>query len=269
MLFPAPLAQGTWHLGQGRHPRAVEIAALRHGLELGLSVVDTAELYGDGAAEQFVGEAIAGRRDDVFVASKLLPHHATTEGTVAACEASLARLGTDHLDLYLLHWRGRVPLPETLDGFEILRRRGLIRHWGVSNFTVADMAELFVTPGGRAVATDQVLYNLAHQGIEYDLLPWCLERGVAVMAYSPLEQGRLLRHPVVRDVAERHDATAAQVAIAWVLAHERVVAVAEAGTREHVEENRGALDLDLTAVDLADLLEAFPPPLGPVPLEVH
>jgi diketogulonate reductase-like aldo/keto reductase len=268
MIFPSALAQGTWHLGQGRHPRAVELAALRRGLELGLDVIDTAEAYGDGAAERLVARAIAGSRDDVFLVSKVLPHHATTAGTVAACEASLARLGTDHLDLYLLHWRGRVPLTETLAGFAILRRRGLIDHWGVSNFPVAGMAKLVVTPGGAEVATDQVLFNLAHRGVEYDLLPWCEERGIPLMAYSPLERGRLLEHPTVREIAARHGATAAQVAIGWIIEHEQVVAIAEAGTPEHVEENRGALDLHLTAVDLADLVEAFPPPLGPVPLEV-
>lgn len=263
------LAQGTWHLGQARHPRAVEIEALRRGLELGLVVIDTAEMYGDGAAERLVGKAIAGGRDDVFLVSKILPHHATTAGTVAACEASLARLDTDYLDLFLLHWRGRVPLARTVEGFAILHERGLIRRWGVSNFGVDDLAELLVTPGGPSVATDQVLFNLAHRGIEYDLLPWCLDHRIPVMAYSPLELGLLLRHPVVREVAQRHGATAAQVALAWVIEHEHVVAVAEAGTPEHVEENRGALDLDLTAADLADLLDAFPPPIGPVPLEVH
>ena len=267
---PVPvLGQGTWHLGQGRHPRETELGALRRGLDLGLTLIDTAEMYGDGAAEQLVGEAVAGRRDEVFLVSKVLPHHATEAGTVAACEASLRRLGTDRLDLYLLHWRGRVPLRETLRGFERLRKAGRIRHWGVSNFGVAGLAELVRLAGGRNVATDQVLYNLLHREIEYDLLPWCLEAGLPVMAYSPIEQGRLLTHPTLRAVAERHGATTAQVALAWVLDHERVIAIPEAGTPAHVEENRAAVGLRLTAEDLADLLEAFPPPVGPAPLPVH
>jgi diketogulonate reductase-like aldo/keto reductase len=263
------LGQGTWHLGQGRHPRETEIAALRRGLDLGLSVIDTAEMYGDGASEKLVGEAIAGRRDDVFLVSKVLPHHATERGTIAACEASLRRLGTDHLDLYLLHWRGRVPLRETVAGFTRLREAGLVRHWGVSNFRVADLAELLLVPGGRGVETDQVLYNLVHREIEYDLLPWSLERGLPLMAYSPIEQGKLLGHQAVRAIAARHGATPAQVALAWVLDHEHVIAIPEAGTPAHVEENRAAVDLRLEPEDQADLLDAFPPPPGPAPLPVH
>jgi diketogulonate reductase-like aldo/keto reductase len=263
------LGQGTWHLGEGRHPRVAEIEALRCGLDLGLTLLDTAEMYGDGTGERLVGEAIAGRRDETFLVSKVLPHHATEAGTVAACEASLRRLGTDRLDLYLLHWRGRVPLRATLRGFERLLNAGRIRYWGVSNFDVADLAELVRLPGGRRVATDQVLYNLAHQEIEYDLMPWCLQAGLPIMAYSPFEQGRLLRHPTVRAVAARHGATAAQAALAWVLDHEGVIAIPEAGTPEHVEENRAAVDLRLTPEDLAELLEVLPPPSGPRPLPVH
>lgn len=267
---PVPvLGQGTWHLGQGRHPRQMELDALRLGIDLGLTLVDTAEMYGDGASEALVGEAIADRRDDVFLVSKVMPHHATASGTIAACEASLRRLATDRLDLYLLHWRGSVPLRETLDGFSRLLDAGLIRHWGVSNFRVADLAQLIRLPGGDGVATNQVLYNLAHREIEWDLLPWCLEARLPVMAYSPIEQGRLLTHPVIRAVAARHDATTALVALAWVLDHERVIAIPEAGTPRHVEENRAALELSLTAADLADLEDAFPPPFGPSPLPVH
>jgi diketogulonate reductase-like aldo/keto reductase len=257
------LGQSTWRVGEGRRGRPEEIATLRHGLDLGMTVVDTAEMYGDGAAEELVGEAIAGRRDEVFLVTKVLPDHATEDGVVAACEASLRRLGTDRLDLYLLHWRGRVPLAETLDGFARLLEAGRIRHWGVCNFHVADLAELVRLPGGDAVATDQVLYSLAYRAVEYDLLPWCLEAGLAVMAYSPLEHGRLLGHPRVQEVAARHGATAAQVAIAWVLEHEHVIAVPQSGTEEHVRENRDAVDLRLTAPDLADLNEAFPPPIWP------
>jgi len=257
------LGQGTWHLGQARHSRASETARLRLGLDLGMTLVDTAELYGDGAAERLVGAAIADRRDDVFLASKLLPHHATAQGTVAACEASLRRLRTDRLDLYLLHWRGRVPLTETLRGFERLLRAGRIRHWGVSNFHLADLAALVLVPGGEAVATDQLPYTLAERAIEYDVLPWCQRRGLPVMAYSPLEQPQLLGHPALAAVAARHDATPAQVAIAWVLEHEHVIAVPQAATLEHVRESRAALDLQLTAPDLADLTDAFPAPLWP------
>ena len=262
------LGQGTWYLGEGLRPRAVEIAALRLGLDLGMTLIDTAEMYGDGAAEKLVGEAIAGRRDEVFLVSKVLPGNATRVGTIAACDRSLQRLRTDQIDLYLLHWRGAVPLPETLEGFAALIRAGKIRYWGVSNFDVADMEELRSTKGGRDVATDQVLYNLTRRGIEWGLLPWCRELGVPVMAYSPIEQGRLLRDPVLQSVAARHGATAAQVALAWVLRHADVIAIPRSGNPAHVKENREALDLRLTAQDLGELDRAFPPPLGPQPLEV-
>jgi diketogulonate reductase-like aldo/keto reductase len=261
---PVPvLGQGAWILGQDASLRGEEIAALRRGLDLGMTLVDTGELYGDGASERTVGEAIAGRRDEVFLVGKVMPDHATEEGTVAACEASLRRLGTDRFDLYLLHWRGRVPLVRTLRGFERLLGAGHIRHWGVANFYVADLAQLVRLPGGEAVATDQVVYNLAHRTLEYDVLPWCLERGLPVMAYSPLEQGHLLGHPALDTVAARHAATPAQVAIAWVLEHEHVIAVPQAATPQLASETRAALDLHLTAPDLADLDEAFPPPLWP------
>jgi diketogulonate reductase-like aldo/keto reductase len=259
---------GTWHLGQGRHPAAVEIDALRTGLDLGMTLVDTAELYGDGASERLVGQAIAGRREDVFLVGKVLPHHATFEGTIDACEASLRRLGTDRLDLYLLHWRGTVPLEETVRAFEQLKRAGRIRHWGVSNFDIDDMVELVELPGGRAVETDQVLYNLTRRGIEWNLLPWCQGRGLPVMAYSPIEQGRLIGHPVLRGIAVRHRATSAQVALAWVISHPGVCAIPEAGTPEHVRENVGALRVALHPDDVVELDAAFEPPPGPVPLEV-
>ena len=262
------LGQGTWGLAEGKHKWADEVSALRTGLDLGMTLIDTAETYADGRAEELVAEAIAGRRDEVFLVSKVLPHHATEDGMVEACTASLRRLGTDRIDLYLLHWRGPVPLPQTLAGFAELQRSGRIRHWGVSNFALQDMAELVRLPGGQAVQTDQVLYNLARRGIEWDLLPWCLEAGIPVMAYSPIEQGRLLRPPRLAWVAERHGATPAQVALAWVLDHESVIAIPRAGTPQHVRENRAALDLRLTAVDIADLDEAFPPPIGPQPLEI-
>ena len=262
------LGQGTWYLGEGLRPRAEEIAALRLGIDLGMTLIDTAEMYGNGATEELVGEAIAGRRDQVFLVSKVLPSHATATGTVAACDRSLRRLRTDQIDLYLLHWRGAVPLVETLEGFEALIRAVKIRYWGVSNFDVTDLEELRSTKGGREVATNQVLYNLSRRGIERDLLPWCRELGTPVMAYSPIEQGRLLGHPVLQSVAARHGATAAQVALAWVLRESDVITIPRSGRPEHVGENREALDLRLTAEDLAALDRAFPPPAGPRPLEM-
>jgi diketogulonate reductase-like aldo/keto reductase len=263
------LGMGTWHMGEDPLLRESEVTALRLGLDLGLTLVDTAEMYGDGLTEELVGEALAGRRDEVFLVSKVVPHHATRRGTVAACLDSLARLRTDHLDLYLLHWRGRVPLSETLAGFADLRETGRIRHWGVSNFDVEDMVELVSLPGGSAVQVDQVLYNLMRRGPEYDLLPWCDRAGVPVMAYSPVEQGLLLGHPAVRGVAERHGVSTAQVALAWVLRLDIVNAIPKAGTPKHVYEDRAAADLRLTPADLRELDLAFPPPDHKVPLEVH
>ncbi|MFI0809060.1 aldo/keto reductase [Streptomyces echinatus] len=263
----AALGQGTWYLGEDPARREQEIAALRLGVDLGMTVVDTAEMYGDGAAEELVGEAIRGRREEVFLVSKVLPGHADRKGTVAACERSLRRLRTERLDLYLLHWRGRWPLAETLAGFTDLMEAGKIRHWGVSNLDVADMVELTALPGGDAVAADQVLYNLSRRGIEWDLLPWCREAGVTVMAYSPIEQGRLLKGDALGAVARALGATPAQVALAWVL-EQGVAAIPRSGSPDHVRENRGALDLRLPAKALDALDEAFPPPNGPTPLEM-
>jgi diketogulonate reductase-like aldo/keto reductase len=262
------LGQGTWHMAEDPRRRPAEISALRVGIELGLTLIDTAEMYADGQAEELVGEAIAGRREDVFLVSKVLPEHGTKRGTVAACERSLRRLKTDRLDLYLLHWRGDVPLEATLEGFTALVRAGMIRQWGVSNFDVSDMEELERLPGGTSVATDQVLYNLSRRGIEWDLLPWCRARRIPIMAYSPIEQGRMLRHPVLRKVATRQGATPAQVALAWLLRQELLCAIPKAATPEHVRENRAAVDLRLTDRDLAELDRAFPPPDGPRPLEM-
>jgi diketogulonate reductase-like aldo/keto reductase len=261
------LGMGTWHLAQGRHRPEVEIEALRTGLDLGMTLVDTAELYGDGSSERLVGQAMAGRRDDVFLVSKVLPHHATFDGTIAACRASLRRLGTDRLDLYLLHWRGAVPLEETVRAFEQLERDGLARHWGVSNFDITDMIELIELGGGGAFECDEVLYNLAHRGIEWNLLPWARQAGLPIVAYSPIEQGRLVRDPVLRGIAVRHKATAAQVALAWVISHPGVCAIPEAGTPKHVRENFGALEVVLHQDDVVELDAAFPPPTRPVPLE--
>jgi diketogulonate reductase-like aldo/keto reductase len=262
------LGQGTWFMGDKPRQRNDEIASLQLGLDLGMTLIDTAEMYGDGAAEELVGEAIGDRREDVFLVSKVLPSNATRRGTIAACERSLARLKTDWLDLYLLHWRGGTPLAETLAAFEELVRTGKIRHWGVSNFDAGDMKELVRLRGGSSAATNQVLYNLTRRGIEHDLLPWCQEHGMPVMAYSPIEQGRLLGHRALQEVAKRHAATPAQVSLAWVLRQDRVIAIPKAGTATHVRENRGALDIELTAEDIKALDRAFPPPTGPQALEM-
>lgn len=262
------LGQGTWHMGEDADRRASEIAALRLGLDLGMSVIDTAELYGSGASEHLVAQAINGRRDDAFVVSKVLPHNATRRGTISACEKSLKRLGTDHLDLYLLHWRGKVPLAETVDAFEHLVSSGKIRHWGVSNFDVPDMEELFSLPTGRNCATNQVLYNLAHRGIEFDLHQWCRQRKIPLMAYSPIEQGMLLENYELIKIARHCKATPAQIMLAWVLRQEGIIAIPKAGTPQHVQENRDALNIQLTKEDLDLLDELFPPPKKKIPLEM-
>lgn len=262
------LGLGTWRMAERRRRRGDEVAALRLGMDLGMALIDTAELYADGAAEELVGEAIEGRRDEVFLVSKVHPSNAGRADTVRACEASLGRLRTDHLDLYLLHWRNSTPLEETVDAFTRLVDDGKVCHWGVSNFDVADMVELADLPAGGAVASDQVVYSLARRRIEADLLPWCQDRGIPVMAYSPVDQGRLLRHPVVQTVAGRHGATSAQVSISWVLRHDGVITIPKAGTTEHVRENHAALELQLSEQDLADLDRAFPPPARQEPLEI-
>jgi diketogulonate reductase-like aldo/keto reductase len=262
------LGLGTWGWAEDPRRRVNEIASLRRGLESGLSLVDTAEMYADGGAEKLVGEAIEGRRNEVFLVSKVLPSNATREGTIAACERSLRRLRTDWLDLYLLHWRGRVPLAETVGAFEELVAAGKIRHWGVSNFDSRDMAELATVPGGDNVATDQVLYNLASRGIEWDLLPECQQRQIPVMAYSPLGHGRLLEELILIDIAIQYDVRPAQIALAWVLRQDGVIAIPRASTPARVEQNRAALELHLSDETLAELDLAFPPPVGAVPLEV-
>jgi diketogulonate reductase-like aldo/keto reductase len=260
------LGQGTWQMAQGGRPLRDEADALRLGIELGMSLIDTAEMYGDGAAESLVGEVIAGQRDEVFLVSKVLPHHADRRGTIAACEASLKRLRTDRIDLYLLHWPGRVPVGETVEAFRILCSQGKIGAWGVSNFDIDDMRALDGGPDG--VQTDQVLYNLSRRGIEFDLLPWCRERSVPVMAYSPLEQGRLVGSRAFSAVATRHGASAAQVALAWVLAQPGVIAIPKSGSVAHVRENHAALRIRLSDADLADLNAAFPAPKRRKALEV-
>ena len=253
------LGQGTWKIGEGQRPRAEEAAALRLGIELGMTLIDTAEMYGDGTSEQVVAEAIAGQRDRVFLVTKVYPHNANRRGTAAACERSLKRLRTDHIDLYLLHWPGSTPLSETVGEFEKLRESGKILRWGVSNFDTDDMAELAAVSG--ACATNQVLYNPEHRGIEFDLLPWCAQRAMPVMAYSPVGQaGRLLRAPALAAVAARHGVTPAQVAIAWSLRQPGVISIPKAGDAAHVRLNAAAADIALTAADLAEIDAAYPPP---------
>jgi diketogulonate reductase-like aldo/keto reductase len=270
------LGQGTWNMGEDPSARADEVAALRLGIDLGMTLIDTAEMYGEGGAEEVVGEAIAGRRGEVFLVSKVYPHNATRTGVRAACERSLRRLGTDHLDLYLLHWRGGVPLAETLEAFERLRLDGKIRDYGVSNFDTDDMLEAAALPAGGGIAANQVLYNLVKRGIEWDLLPWCRARGIPVMAYSPLEttpaeQRALLTRPQLGEVARRHGVTPAQVALAWLLRQDGVVAIPKAVQGAHVRANRAALDLAplLTDEDVALLDAGFAPPTRRRPLAMR
>jgi len=261
------LGQGTWMVGDPGADRREEIAALKAGIDRGMTLIDTAEMYGDGASEELVGEAIAGRREEVFIVSKVLPSNASRAGTMRACEASLRRLHIDCLDLYLLHWRGSVPLAETVEAFEALKRAGKIRRWGVSNFDTDDMEELAAIADDRTCAVNQVLYNPEHRGIEFDLMPWQRERGIPLMAYSPLGQGgRLLRAQALAEVAARHGATPAQIALAWALRDGDVIAIPKAGSRRHAEENAGAAEIVLTPEDLAAIDAAFPPPRRKAPL---
>ncbi len=262
------LGQGTWKMGERRERFDDEVAALRLGIELGMTLIDTAEMYASGGAEEVVREATAGRRDDVFIVSKVMPSNASRAGTIRACEASLRRLGTDRIDLYLLHWRGRVPLSETVEAFDTLKPQGKIAAWGVSNFDVDDLEELLALPSGGAVATNQVLYNLGSRGIDYDLTAWQAQRGIPLMAYSPIGEGGLADDQRLKIVADRHDATPAQVALAWTMRRNGVIAIPKASQANHVRENRAAADLRLTEADLAALDAAFPPPRRKVPLDI-
>jgi len=265
------LGQGTWRMGEEKKKRASEIAALRTGIDLGMTLIDTAEMYANGGAERVVGEAIAGRRDQVFVVTKFYPENATREGMAAACDRSLRRLDISQIDLYLLHWRGDVPLKETLAGFEDLLEAKKIRYAGVSNFDVDDLMELARLKGGlERVVTNEVLYNLERRGIEWDLLAWMRKRHRPIIAYSPVEEGLLAHpHPVLKRVAERHKATPVQIALAWVIREDGVIAIPKAADPKHVRENRGAADIKLTKRDLEELDESFPPPDGKKPLETR
>jgi diketogulonate reductase-like aldo/keto reductase len=258
---------GTWQFGDDPKTRAEEIATVRLALDLGATLIDTAEIYGDGRSETLIAEAIRGRRDEVFLVTKVYPDNASQQGCIAACERSLGRLETDRIDLYLLHWRTQVPLAETMAGFLALQGAGKIRHYGVSNLDLADMQELWSLPGGRGVASNQLLYNLARRGIEWDLLPWLRERRIPVMAYSPIEQGKLLRQAKLAGFAKRHAMTPAQAALGWLLTHEDVIVIPKTGNRERLKENFAALEHPLTKAQIAELERLFPAPARARPLE--
>ena len=254
------LGQGTWRMGENSSQKDAEIAALRLGLDIGMSLIDTAEMYGEGGAEEVVGEAIKNRRQEVYLVSKVYPHNASQKGTVAACERSLKRLKTDCIDLYLLHWRSSIPLSETLEAFEFLKKAGKIRDYGVSNFDADDMKKAINLPNGKQIVTNQVLYNLARRGIEWDLLPWSRQHNIPIMAYSPIEQQAILNNSVLKTVASRHNATPAQIGLAWLLQQQGIIAIPKASNPEHVKENSAALDIELTQEDLDELDKALPPP---------
>ncbi|HUF45813.1 MAG TPA: aldo/keto reductase [Aestuariivirgaceae bacterium] len=262
------LGLGTWRMGENSAKQGQEIAILRQGLDLGLTLIDTAEMYGEGGAEEVVAKAVAGRRDKVFIVSKVYPHNASRDGVIAACDRSLARLATEAIDLYLLHWRGSYPLTETVEAFERLKRDGKIRYWGVSNFDVSDMAELLALEAGRFCAANQVKYHLGQRGIEWQLLPQMQERAIPVMAYSPLSQGELLRDATLARIARRRGTAAASVGLAWVLRHDGLIAIPKTADPDHLTEIVASLDVTLDDEDLAELDAAFPPPKQPSPLSI-
>ncbi|HEV7914852.1 MAG TPA: aldo/keto reductase [Albitalea sp.] len=264
----AALGQGTWHIGDDSDRRDEEIATIRLGIDLGMTLIDTAEMYGDGRSELLVGEAIEGRRDEVFLVTKVYPHHASRREMHRACNNSLQRLRVETIDLYLLHWPGEVPLDETVQAFEALQRDGKIRHWGVSNFDLGLMRALWSVPGGSAAQTDQVLYNLSRRGLEWDLRPWLREHRLPLMAYSPIEQGRLLRKRGLVEFAKQHGMTPAQVALAWLVAQDDVIAIPKTGHRERLRENAAAAEHRLSPAHLHELDQLFPPPKAPTPLAV-
>ena len=266
-LVPA-FGMGTWQMGDEAVARKEELATLRLGLDLGARLIDTAEMYGDGRSEELVGQAIAGRRDEVFLVSKVLPSNASHRGTIAACERSLSRLKTDRLDLYLLHWRGDIPFSETLEAFAQLQKAGKIKYYGVSNLDVKELIEFWSIPGGREVQTNQVLYNLSRRNVEWDLLPWLREHQIPMMAYSPIEQARLLKHSGLTKLAQRWGVTTSQVALGWLLTKEDVIVIPKTSSRDRLRENFAALEQALTAEQLSELDKLFPPPSGPAPLEM-
>ena len=264
------LGQGTWHMGERGNAAKAEAAALKLGIELGITLIDTAEMYGNGGAEEVVAEAAQGQRDKLFIVSKVYPHNASRTGVPAACDRSLKRLRTDRIDLYLLHWRGSHPLAETVDAFEKLRSAGKIRYWGVSNFDTRDMNELTRLPGGENCGSNQVLYHIGSRGIEYDLLSWCREHRMPIMAYSPVggQGAGLLRSKALVDVAKRHNATAGQIAIAWTMRHGNVISIPKASDPAHVRENAASGAIELSADDLAAIDAVHPPPAGKQSLDI-
>ena len=251
---------GTWRMGESASAAQAEIAVIKAAIERGVTLIDTAEMYGEGGAETLIGQAVAGVREGLFIVSKVYPHNASKKGAIAACERSLKRLRTDYLDCYLLHWPGEHPMAETVDAFETLKAQGRIRAWGVSNFDVADMQELATIPNGNNVATNQVLYNLSRRGVEFDLLPWQRERGIPTMAYSPIEQARLVQSPKLQSIAQDIGATPAQLALAWLLQQPDMIVIPKTTHVARLTENLGALDLTLDAATLTALDAAFPPP---------
>lgn len=262
------LGMGTWRMGENTRHRPDEIKALQYGLDIGFSLIDTAEMYGEGGAEEVIAQAIANRRAQVFLVSKVYPHNASIKGAIAACDRSLKRLKTDYLDLYLLHWRGSIPLTETLEAFQMLQQAGKIRSYGVSNFDVDDLAEASQLNGGNAIATNQVLYNLSRRGIEWNLLPWCRQQGIPIMAYSPIEQGRILNNRTLQAIAQQRGITTAQVALAWLLHQENVIVIPKSSRIEHLEQNHAAIDIKLSTEELDALDAALPPPTKPTALEM-
>jgi diketogulonate reductase-like aldo/keto reductase len=260
------LGIGTWHFGENPSMRAEEIATLRMALDLGVTLVDTAEMYGEGLAEELIGEALSDRRRECFLVTKVYPHNASRDRAAAACERSLRRLQTEVIDLYLLHWRGSVPLEETVEAFVALQAAGKIRYWGVSNFDLADMQELWSVPGGSSAVTDQLLYNLSRRGIEWDLLPWLRQQRLPVMAYSPMEQSRLLQDARLANLAKQYEITPAQLALGWLLSKNDVIAIPKTSHRSRLRENLQALEIQLSPALLRELDRLFPPPHGPQPL---
>ncbi|AFZ33705.1 Aldehyde reductase [Stanieria cyanosphaera PCC 7437] len=254
------LGQGTWRMGEKASQKQAEIDALRLGIDLGMTLIDTAEMYGEGGAEKVVAEAISDCREEVFLVSKFYPYNASYQGVIKACNRSLSRLKTDYIDLYLLHWRGSIPLSETLEALQHLKQAGKILDYGVSNFDVDDMEEALSLPGGDVIATNQVLYNLMRRGIEWDLLPWCKDRHIPIMAYSPIEQKAFINHPKLAAIAKQHHATPTQIALNWLLRQDNVISIPKATNLNHVRENRAALDINLTEEDLKEIDRIFPPP---------
>ena len=254
------LGQGTWRMGEKASQKQAEIDALKLGIDLGMTLIDTAEMYGEGSAEKVVAEAISGQREEIYLVSKFYPYNASYEGVIAACDRSLSRLKTDYLDLYLLHWRGSVPLSETLSGLQYLKQAGKILDYGVSNFDTDDMLEAESLPGGKEIVTNQVLYNLKRRGIEWDLLPWCKQRQIPIMAYSPVEQRAFVNDAKLDNIAKKYNASSTQIALSWLLHQDNVISIPKAVNPEHVRENYAALDLELTESDLQELDRAFKPP---------